>query len=129
MNCERSVVASFVLFGCQKECVGLVNYVDRDVLWNIFGSLLIFAVPLAFISLNLYFCTEEIFNSWFKFARIYFPIVLIIAILTSFGSGGSNWGPHGPDGIAITWVTSGLFLLISMTIIVVKNFKKPPQKI
>ena len=122
------LVSSFSLFACQNDCIGLVNYLDRDILWGILASLLILALPLMLISLILYFCSETVFKSWFKFAKIYIPIAIIIALITSFDSGGSNWGPSGPDGIAITWLTSILFLIISLVIIIVKSLKKPtPQ--
>ena len=93
--------------------------------WGEAGQTLgVFSITIFLLSLILLFLREEVFRAWFKFARIYIPLTLVFIFLSALSPGGGSWGVgNNFDGEAATWFFSGLFLLISLILIVRKSWK------
>ena len=72
---------------------------------------------LSFISLIiLYFLPEQIFITWFKFARIYIPIALVLAVGGGATSNGSDL--FNTDAEFFTTFFSVIFVVISIVLII-----------
>lgn len=75
--------------------------------------------------------SQKVFMAWWKFARIYIPIALIL-IAISGGSGmfGGFGAGGGYDREGMIWFTSGLFFLITFTMLPLKfrKYRKEVQK-
>ena len=72
---------------------------------------------LSFISLIiLYFLPEQIFITWFKFARIYIPIALVLAVGGGATSNGSDL--FNTDAEFFTTFFSVIFVVISIILII-----------
>jgi len=83
-----------------------------------------FSLSLLLISLILFFLRPEIYTSWWKFARIYLPVALALILLMGFSDDGGSWGVSADFDAEITiWFTAGLFLLISLILIIYKSLK------
>jgi hypothetical protein len=82
-------------------------------------------LPMIFLS----FMRDEVFTAWWKFARIYIPIALVLIAISDGGGmlGGLGAG-GGYDREGMIWFTSGLFFIISMILIPLKFRKYRPVK-
>lgn len=81
-----------------------------------------FSIVLFVLSFILLFLREEIFQSWWKFTKIFIPISLLLILVNSFSSHGSFLaGSLGFDAELTTWWTAGLFFIISLIIIVYRT--------
>ena len=86
-------------------------------------------VPLALLSLSLlpissllYFLREEVFCSWFSFARWYLSLAAIAIFLSLSSHGG--WGVGNIfDTELVTMWSAGLFFLTSLFLIAIKSWK------
>lgn len=79
----------------------------------------LFSLFIGFLSIIFLLLREEIFRAWIKFARIYLPISILI-ILWAPSSDGSLFPI---DKEVMSWLTSVLFLFISLVIIATKSWK------
>jgi hypothetical protein len=113
-----------------------LNYIGTDVLCSWFGGdtacmrqwasfimnfLPIF--PLFFFSLLTYKMREEIYQSWFRFARWWTPLSMFLILIMPSDTGGGGFGPQislGKGDVAL--VTSFFFVLISGILIAYKSF-------
>jgi hypothetical protein len=88
------------------------------------GALLVFP-PMAFILLSiLYFLREEIFRSWLKLTKWYLPIATVIITWSAMSGSSGGWGmPNFFDSESMSWFTAGLFLLISLILIIKKSIQ------
>ena len=80
-------------------------------------------------SLLLLFCKEEIFKSWFRFARWALPLSILLIIVAPTTNG--SFTPfYGINKEMVTWLMGGLFTLISLILIVWKSFahRMPTKK-
>lgn len=104
-----------------------------DVLSDIIGVAIgFYSISLLLISFILLFLRSEIYASWWKFARIYLPLALLLILIMGLSSSDGSWGVSADFDAEITiWLTSGLFLVISLIIIAVKSWKlrKGNQKV
>ncbi len=80
-------------------------------------------LSLSIIFLILLFTKEAVFNSWKKFGIWYIPLAAILIFLAPSSSGGSFGYSMGFDREAVTMFTSGLFLIISLLIIITKSWR------
>lgn len=92
------------------------------------------AVPLGFftlslipISLLLFFLREEVFRAWWRFARWYLSVAILIVIVSGGGGVASGLGSLWDQELAVWW-TAGLFLIISLTLIIYKSLKLRSQQ-
>jgi hypothetical protein len=106
---------------CYKEghCIYLFKNVfnSESFIFPLFISLLILLFSVA-----TYFLREEIFTSWFRFARVWVPLSIILVIITPGGSGG-GFMPSLIDKELTAFLMAGLFLIISTLIIIIKSIK------
>jgi len=87
--------------------------------------------PFVFLSLAvlfalviLFFLKTQVFLAWHKFALWYLPIAFGLIILTALSSSSSDMGIDlfSIDSEQVTWLTSGLFLLISVVLVIYKSY-------
>ena len=95
-------------------CTG--GIIDR--LDDIGQALLLYPTTLFILSATLLFLQEKIFHAWAKFAKWYLPIVAVIIIIFP-----AQAGFLSPDRETITWLTAGVFLIASLSIIIYKSWK------
>ena len=121
------LIAGTTIIECKDStdrCWNIIQYVGPDLEEGIVLSLVFFPAPIFLLSIIFLFLREEVFRSWFKFARIYIPLALIFIFLSAWSPGGGSWGvSNNFDGEAATWFFSGLFLLISLILIFYKSRK------
>lgn len=90
-------------------------------------SVPIFLLPLSLfvVSIIFFFVSEEIFQSWKKFAKIYLSISAAIILYFAFSGGrGGNFGlGGGMDAEGATMFLSAIFFILSIAIIIVKSRK------
>jgi len=84
-----------------------------------------FAVPIAYLSLALlvtltiaYRLPQKTFDSWWKFTRVYIPLSFFLILITP---GGPSGGLINIDAELVTWWLSGIFLFVSIVLIMVKS--------
>ena len=77
---------------------------------------IIFLVVLIF-SLITYFLREEIFCSWIKFTYFWIPISIFLVLIIP-GGGGNGAFPSLIDKELVSILMSGLYFIISLTMIV-----------
>src|SRR3989338_645604 len=90
-----------------------LNYYALDDMFQFFGF---FSVILFIVSIILYFLPEQIFITWFKFARIYIPIALVLAVGGGATSNGSDL--FNTDAEFFTTFFSVIFVVISIILII-----------
>ncbi|HBW55983.1 hypothetical protein A2Z53_01505 [Candidatus Giovannonibacteria bacterium RIFCSPHIGHO2_02_42_15] len=83
----------------------------------------LYSVALFILSWVFYFSDDQIFNSWFKFAKYYLPIAFLFILSTVISPGSGSWASSGFDSELATWFTAGLFVVISIFIIVIKSWR------
>ena|SRR3989338_11368159 len=115
-------LAAVLMLYARTEYVGICAHRDWDCLDTldtivvIASSFLLVISPLVLI---LAFLHKEIFTVWFKFARIYVPIALVLVAITPSSSGGSMFIGFGePDKGSVGWLLGGIFVIISLVLIV-----------
>ena len=89
---------------------------------NTYSLLLILfpVIPVFFVALIIYFTHEEIYRSWFKFARWWIPLSMFLVLITP-QYGGGLFNPIQKGSVAVA--TSALFVFISLVIITVKYLR------
>ncbi|MBI4094898.1 MAG: hypothetical protein HY435_01760 [Candidatus Liptonbacteria bacterium] len=91
------------------------------IMENIGEPLLIGSIPIIVIFLALLLVGESIFITWQKFAKIYLPIAVALIIFAP--SDGGGFFPGMFDKEITTWFVSGLYLAVSLGIIIFKGIK------
>lgn len=76
------------------------------------------SLPLFLFSLITYKMKEEVFQSWFRFVRVYMPVALLCILLAPSYS--SNWIFPYNKGMAAV-IASGTFTIISIVKIAVAH--------
>jgi hypothetical protein len=111
----------FFLNLCDLQ-LGVPRCFDLEELGSFFSF---FSIVIFFLSLILLVLHEEVFQSWKKFAKIYFSISTAIILYFAFSGGrGGNFGVGGGmDTEGATMFLSTLFFIISVIIIVRKWLK------
>ena len=91
---------------------------------NSIQTLGFFTLALIVLSLILFFLREQVFHSWVKFTKWYLPIALLLILISSDTGGGLFIGfGGGYDREGMIWFTTGLFLVISLLIIIIKSWR------
>ncbi len=110
---SASYVVSFglCLSKTDTSCVG-------SVVEGYGQPIFLLSIVLAIASTTLIFLRQEAFVAWKKFAIWAMPIGVILIALTPVQGGSGTIGVPSLDREIITWLVSGVFLLISLWIIV-----------
>jgi len=105
--------------GTFRLCGGIEYGHCMDVLSGII--LLFFPIlPLFFFSLVTYFMRDEVFQSWWRFARVWVPVSMIAILLAPAYA--SDW-MFPVDKGRIAFFTSLLFMIISLILIIRTKWK------
>ena len=115
-------MAAILLLYARVEYTGICAHRDwgcldtLDAIVVTLTSLLFVASPLVLI---LAFLRQEVFSIWFKFARIYLPIALVLVAITPSSSGGSIFIGFGePDKESVAWLLGAIFVIIGLILII-----------
>ena len=96
---------------------GVVNYDCLSFLSQT-EIVLLPILPLAILSVITYFLREEIFKTWFFFAKIWVPLSIFLTLITPETTGSSFIPFYGRPHLALSM--SVLFLVISLILIIWK---------
>ncbi len=95
----------------QRSCIQM--YDSTAEIFQIF-------IPMLLISLAVYKIHGEVYTTWLYFARWWVPLSMFLVLIAPYGKG--DWMfPHDKGRVSL--LMSGLFLFISLTLIVYKSFK------
>ncbi|OGE04785.1 hypothetical protein A3F45_00650 [Candidatus Curtissbacteria bacterium RIFCSPHIGHO2_12_FULL_41_17] len=94
--------------------VSIALYYINPVFDNVGFFFELFAVISFILLMILHFLPEQIFNSWLKFARIYIPIALVLAV----GDRASGSDLFNTDAEFFTTFFSVIFVIASIILIV-----------
>ena len=125
-NITYLIVIGFILaislgFVSENMCG---SYQCEDILDSIAVPLGFFTIAIFPIAIILLFRPKPIFNSWWRFAKIYLPIALTLILIMGFSSDDGSWGVGADFDAEITiWLTASLFLIISLILIIYKSIK------
>lgn len=89
----------------------------------ILGWLVLIAPPFFLLGLMSWVKnkSEKVFMAWWKFARVYIPIALILIVLSDGGGALSGLGAGGGFDREITiWVTAVIFFLVTFILLPLK---------
>jgi hypothetical protein len=81
--------------------------------------LLVFLIPIFFISVVLLFLREQVFNAWSKFSIIFLPIAIILVAITPK----INGTLIGFDKESASLALATIFLIVSVFILAFKSFQ------
>ena len=87
--------------------------------FDTFAEHILIFIPLFLLSLITYKMKDIIFQAWFKFARVWVPLSIILIILSP--EYGNSLLPVEKG--SVSFFMSALFLIISLIIIAYKSFK------
>lgn len=76
-------------------------------------------LPLFVMSVIVFFCASEVYNSWFRFTRVWVPLSIVAVLLAPEYS--QDWFYRIEKG-NVAFVMSAAFVLISILIIAIKYF-------
>jgi hypothetical protein len=80
----------------------------------------IIIIPVAIFSLLTYFLREEVFRAWFRFTYWWIPLSFIIVLFSSSRQPANIVGIS--DQAIFGVLTLGLYVLVSLSIVVLKYF-------
>ncbi len=95
-----------------------MNFFEKFHPWS-FMDYIFFTPPLFLLSLITYKMRDEVFKAWIGFAIWFVPLSMIAILLTPVDDGGS-WSIPLKGPVAL--LTTGLFFVISLSIICWKHF-------
>ncbi|NLC31443.1 MAG: hypothetical protein GX765_05340 [Candidatus Moranbacteria bacterium] len=113
-------LVAFNFIGTFNLCGGREYSVCMDVVFNIF-MILFPIIPLFLFSLITYKMQDNVFQAWWRFARIWIPISML-AILVS-PSNTHNWMFPIEKG-TVAFFSAVLFAVISLILIITWQFKE-----
>lgn len=87
---------------------------------NQFAEILMPFFALLLLSLITYRMREEVYRAWFRFARWYVPIAMLLILITpEYGGGLFNPVQKG----SVSFVLTALFFIISLLLIAIQYFR------
>ena len=110
-------IIMFLLALADKNYESICNDWCADFFW--------FLVPVVFIfpfSVVTYFLKDQIFHSWIKFTYYWIPISMFLVLIIP-GGGGRGSFPSLIDAESISIIMSGLYLIISLIIVIIGSIK------
>lgn len=128
------VLLSLILGGIFENIYRL-GVCDRRICSDVVGegigmTLSLFSLAILFLMILLAFMKEEVFQSWWKFAKWYLGIAAALIVITpGTGGGGLFIGMGGGyDREGMIWFTAGLFFIISIILIIKKAIQAIKKK-
>jgi len=110
------ILIALCVLGISTDYFNLAHYTTADFV----STLSLAVLPILLI---LFFLRDEIFLAWLKFAWWYLPITLLLVIFSPNHNGGFLPSPITKE-LASLWL-GGLFVIISLVLIVYKHFSLP----
>ena len=95
------------------------SYSSCSQFFSFFGETIFIFIPLFLLSLITYKMRDNIFQTWFKFARIWVPLTIILVLLSP--EYGNALLPVEKG--TVSFFMSALFLIISLIIIIYKSLQ------
>jgi hypothetical protein len=92
---------------------------------NLFGEILLIIISLLPISLFTLFLKEEVFQTWWRFARWSVPVLMFFTYVLN-GSGGGGFGISSSDFILV-WLLYIIFFITSFAIIIRATYRAAGQ--
>jgi len=120
-------VGIFAVFYFEKESLSILSELfGKRIYYSDIApageSIFFLSATLLLSLIPLYFLKEGIYKAWRKFAVIYLPIAILwIAASDPYGGGGYVGMLDSRE--QVTFFVSGLFLLISLILIIYKSIK------
>ena len=120
-------VAIFVvaMFSSELGICPSYSYSSCQDMSNQVGEILIPIVALFILSFVIYWTREEVYRTWFRFARWWVPVSMVLIFITP-EYGGGLFNPIQKGSVA--FITSALFVVISLVIIVWKFSSTRPAR-
>lgn len=115
------IIATF-----SKE-IGLCPAYDYSICQDIsnqIAEILFPLIPIVLLSLITYWTRDSVYQAWFRFARWWVPLSMLLILITP-EYGGGLFNPIEKGSVA--FVSSAFFFLISLVIIAWKYFSTRPN--
>jgi len=96
------------------------SFRSYDFVDGIIMGLFLFPLFIFIATLLMNRKKEAVFDSWWKFTRVYIPLSFFLILITP---GGPSSGLINIDSELVTWWLSGIFLFVSIVLIMVKSRK------
>ena len=116
------ILIGFDFTGTDKLCGG-AQYTECMQTLHSFFVIIIPIIPTFFFSLLTYWMREEIYRSWFRFARWWIPLSMVLIFLAPEYSG--DWMYPIEKG-TVAFFTSLVFVIVSIIVIIVRYFHTRP---
>ena len=120
------VASLLLLLASLGVCYGGVEFVcapNRNEDLAVF--VILFSISTGLSSIPLIFTSPVVFSSWFRFAKYYLPIAALLVIV----SPSIDRSILGFDREFMTWLLSGIFLVVSLILIIYKQIRVRANKI
>jgi len=115
-----AVVATVAMWYLRADYAGICTKGDRncyDVFDAITQVLFLIALGVAPILFVLSFLPKDVFTAWFKFARVFIPIAIVLAVIDAFTYSESNYlGMTGSGTLAFILITT--YIIASLILII-----------
>jgi hypothetical protein len=104
---------------------GVFSYSCLDIAFSIGVALFLHVALVFLLTLLTYFMREQVYNTWFRFARWWVPPAIFLILITpEYGLGGGGFGPSLSIGKGdVSLLLSVVFLIVSLIIIVIALIK------
>lgn len=106
--------------GTFNLCGGKIYGVCMDILFDLI-MFFVPIIPLFIFSLITYLMRENVFQLWWRFARVWIPISMLAILISPSNS--HNWMFPIEKG-TVAFVSSVLFTIISLILIIVWQVKE-----
>ncbi|MCK5027393.1 MAG: hypothetical protein KAS07_03165 [Candidatus Pacebacteria bacterium] len=113
------------LFSPGKERDYLCNF-NLDICYTDYNSIIGAIFLLFLFTSSIFFVrlisTDTGFASWKKLMKYFVSIVLFIALIGGFSSGGGSWAVGSPDGEIMMWLL-GIVYVVGSLITIIRHRK------
>ncbi len=106
--------------GTFRLCGGTEYGQCMDVLYSIIVNFIPFLAVFS-LSLITYKMRDEVYRTWFKFARWYVPLSMLLILITP-EYGGELFNPIQKGSVA--FLLTALFFVVSLLIVAIKYFRR-----
>ena len=93
-NKQESGFGGFIPGG-NGETYPDIIYFERAEWCEPLASSLFSFLPLLLLSLITYKMRDEVFRAWWRFARWFVPVIIVVTLFVQNAGGGGGWGMNG----------------------------------